>query len=131
MDDNRRRTARLVVLNGIICHSSLTHGIDDLNYAAANTLRDSVHERDGSLRVPLWPDELEEYGLYIDDAADEFSFGGTQVNCYVTPPFTADNSRNLSEIGSEIWLTQEIKSKLNLASGKWVFEDGKPPELSL
>lgn len=98
--------------------------------AASNTLRDSIHYLEGNIHIGVWG--LEEYGLYIDDVLDEFWFGGTAVNCYVTQPVESGNSQNLPTITEDIWRTpSEIKSKLNLMGEKWVFENGKAPYLSL
>ncbi|MDE6598384.1 MAG: hypothetical protein K2K60_07075 [Clostridia bacterium] len=100
------------------------------NCAAANNLYDSIHNTDGSIHIGVWG--LEDYGLNIDDKLDEFWFGGTTVNCYVTEPVAAGNSRNLPAITEDAWLTpSEIKNKLNLIGEKWVFENGKAPYLSL
>ncbi|MDE6075934.1 MAG: hypothetical protein K2G26_05800, partial [Clostridia bacterium] len=67
-----------------------------------------------------------------DERLEEFMFGGTNLNCFVTSPLIANNACNLEAVSESLWYTpQEIKNKLNLTDEYWEFEAEKPPYLNI
>lgn len=71
-------------------------------------------------------------GQSTDERLDEFMLSGQILNCFVTSPVNAGNSRGIETVNETLWYTpQEIKNKLNLVSALWEFEADKLPYLNL
>ena len=97
--------------------------------AADNTVCDSVHDQYGTICDP----RIDTYNLKTGDKADQFSLGGTILNCYISYKSNltiAGNSLNLEVLDGSVWHTNEIKTKLNLVGANWVISGDDFPTLA-